>query len=84
MPKSGKHKAAYDEAWIGCEMCGGKPCSCNGRLLPEAVIAQWFSNTAAAQKKKGKLTKKQAAKQATQAALIAAIEPPLLPRNSTS
>ena len=73
MPKTGKNKAAY-EAWAGCVMCGKKPCECNGILLPEATIASYFSSLAASQKKQGKLTKKQAEKEATQAALVATLE----------
>ena len=69
MPKTGKHKAAY-ETWIGCEMCGKKPCECNGPLLPEGTISSYFSNLASLQKKQGKLTKKQAEKEATHAALV--------------
>ena len=69
MAKSGKHKAVY-EAWVGCSMCGKKPCECNGPCLPESVINSYFSKVAAQQKKLGKLTRNQAEKEATQAALI--------------
>ena len=70
MAKSGKNAAAY-AAWAGCTMCNQKPCSCNGQLLPESTITSFFSNMAAQQKKSGKLTRKQAETQATQAALVA-------------
>ena len=68
MPKTGKHRAAY-EAWPGCIMCDKKPCECNGPCLPESTITSFFSRLASQQKKSGKLTKKQAEVEATQSAL---------------
>lgn len=73
MPKTGKHKTAYD-AWEGCTMCSQKPCECNGILLPEGTINSFFGSLAATQKKRGNFTKRQAEKEATQALLVAQLE----------
>ena len=52
MPKSGIHKDAYD-AWNGCEMCGLKPCDCNGLLLGVDQITSAFSSRAKASRTQG-------------------------------
>ena len=73
MPQTGVHKAAY-EAWEGCPECNQKPCECNGQLLPENIIHQYFSKLFAQQKKRGNLTEKQAQQEATHDALVADLE----------
>lgn len=69
MAKTGKHRKEYAE-WQGCQMCGKKPCVCNGILLPEGTITSYFSSLFASQKKRDGPNKRQAEKDATQAALI--------------
>ena len=52
MPRTGKNKAAYDD-WAGCEMCGKKPCDCNGMLLNADQITSAFNMRAKASRKRG-------------------------------
>ena len=52
MPYSGKHAAAY-ATWSGCEMCGKKPCDCNGLLLTEDQVTSAFSSRAKAARTRG-------------------------------
>ena len=71
MPMTGKHQAAY-EAWTGCELCGKKPCDCNGMLLTVDQITSYFSLLAKKQKDAGK--GKAAEKAAEQDGMIAELE----------
>ena len=50
MPRTGKNKAAYDN-WSGCEMCGLKPCDCNGMLLNLDQVTSAFTTRAKAARK---------------------------------
>jgi hypothetical protein len=78
-PKGGKKSRAYCE-WEGCQVCGKKPCSCNGGLLSHEQIKAHFG--ALAQKRNGKNKKKRKAADETdehdedeyEGQLIAALE----------
>ena len=52
MPRTGKHKQAYD-AWVGCSMCHSKPCVCNGMLLTVDQITSAFTTRAKTARKRG-------------------------------
>lgn len=52
MPKTGKHKAAYD-AWTGCNLCSNKPCKCNGKLPTIEELTQYLAYLTKVKKTRG-------------------------------